>query len=85
MIPNINFRVIELFFKCQKLQTSAAAISAPWPHFQKLDVGINKFFSYLGFGIFPPVIWLLFLFENLKTKFKIQTKLKNYKKAKKKF
>ena len=39
--------MIGLVFKCQKRQTSAAAESAPCAHFQKLDVGINQFFSNL--------------------------------------
>ena len=38
----INIRVIGLVFKYQKWQTSAAAKSAPGPHFQKLDIGFNK-------------------------------------------
>ena len=37
----MNFTVIGLVFKCKKWQTSAAVESAP---FQKLDIGINKFF-----------------------------------------
>ena len=48
----IDFRVIGLVFKCHKWQTSAAAESAPCEHFQKLDFGINIFFSNLGLNIF---------------------------------
>ena len=55
-----NFREIGLDFKCQKWQTSAAAESAPCAHFQKLDVGINKFFYNLGLGIFLCLLRSLF-------------------------
>ena len=55
-----NFREIGLDFKCQKWQTSAAAESAPCAHFQKLDVGINKFFSNLDLGTLSWFSWSLF-------------------------
>ena len=48
-----HFREIGLEFKCQKWQTSAAVESAPCAHFQKLDVGIKKFFSnFFSLGFF---------------------------------
>ena len=38
--------------KCQKWKTLAAVKSAPCPHFQKLDIGINKKNYNLGLDIF---------------------------------
>ena len=70
-----NFREIGLDFKCQKWQTSAAAESAPCAHFQKLDVGINKKNSTLGLGIFPLVLWLLFMVKSKNKLFKNSKKM----------
>ena len=38
--------------RCKQWQIAAAAKSAPFAHFQKLDSGINNFFSNLDSGIF---------------------------------
>ena len=55
-----NFREIVIDCKCQKWQICACAHAAHCARFQKLDVGINNFFSNLDLGIFLPVLWSLF-------------------------
>ena len=38
---------------------SARAEAAPCAHFQKLDVGINNFCSYLDLDVIALLTWLL--------------------------
>ena len=64
-----NFREIGLDCKCQKWQICARAHAAHCAHFQKLDVGINKFFSNLDLGIFSLFWSRVFSWLNLITKF----------------
>ena len=60
-IPNIYLSSgpILVIKKSKFMKISAHAEAAPCAHFQKLDVGINYFFSYLNFDIFIWVTWLV--------------------------
>ena len=55
-----NFRDIGIGLECQTWQICARAHAALCAHFQKLDVGINHFFSNLDLCVFTWVTWSLF-------------------------
>ena len=68
-----TFWDIGIGLECQTWQICACVHAAPCAHFQKLDVGINQFFSNLDLYVFTWVLWVL-SWLNLITKFlKVQT------------
>ena len=70
--------------ECQTWQICARTDAAPCAHFQKLDVGINKFFSNLDFGIFSFLVQRFFMVKFDNKVFKNSKKSQNYKKKQKK-